>query len=140
MPPEDEDDESNAKWWGIGVVAVLLLAAVVWGIVKMTDSPPPAAKVEVTDVTGMEVEQATRALTNDGFIVATENEQRPDNKLKEGLVIATDPPAGEEVDEKTEITLIVSSGPEEVTIPDFDGFSYSEAKKVLEDKGLKVKK
>ncbi|WP_332641607.1 Stk1 family PASTA domain-containing Ser/Thr kinase [Aeromicrobium sp.] len=140
LPPEDDEDDNNAKWWGIGIVAVLLLAALVWGIMKMTEPPPEVPKVEVTDVTGMPVDTATRALTRDGFIVSTENEQRPDNKLKEGLVIATDPPAGEEVDEKTEITLIVSSGPEEVTIPDFDGFSYAEAKKVLEDKGLKVKK
>ncbi len=140
LPPEDEEDDNNAKWWGIGIVAVLLLAALVWGIMKMTEPPPEVQKVEVTDVTGMPVDSATRALTRDGFTVSAENEQRPDNKLKEGLVIATDPPAGEEVDEKTEIMLIVSSGPEEVTIPSFDGFSYAEAKKVLEDKGLKVKK
>ncbi|MDR7085492.1 serine/threonine-protein kinase [Aeromicrobium panaciterrae] len=140
LPPEDEDDDNTAKWWGIGIVGVLLLAALVWGIMKMTEPPPEVPQVEVTDVTGMPVDTATRALENDGFSVAAETEQRTDNKLKEGLVIATDPPAGEEVDEKSEITLIVSSGPEQVTIPDFDSFSYDEAKKVLEDKGLKVKK
>ena len=138
--PEADEDESNAKWWGIGIVAALLLAALAYGIYKWTEPPPEVPQVAVTDVTGMPVEEATRALTNDGFTVATENEQRPDNEVKEGRVIATDPPAGEEVAEKSEITLIVSSGPEEVTIPNFDGFSYDEAKEVLEDKGLKVKK
>ena len=140
LPPADEDQDNNAKWWGIGIVAVLLLAGLVWGIMKMTAPPPETPQVAVTDVTGMPVDEATRALTNDGFTVSTENEQQPDNKLKEGLVIATDPPAGEEIDEKSEVTLIVSSGPTEVTIPSFNGFSYGEAKKVLEDKGLKVKK
>ena len=140
LPPEDEEDDNNAKWWGIGIVAVLLLAGLVWGIMKMTEAPPEVPKVEVTDVTGMPVDSATRALTNDNLTVSSQTEERTDNKIKEGLVIATDPPAGEEVDENTEITLIVSSGPEQVTIPDFDSFSYSEAKKVLEGKGLKVRK
>ncbi|GAA3520374.1 Stk1 family PASTA domain-containing Ser/Thr kinase [Aeromicrobium panaciterrae] len=140
LPPEDNGGEGNGKWWGIGIVAVLLLAALAYGIYKWTEPPPEIPQVAVTDVTGMPVEQATRALTNDGFKVDTQNETRPDNKLKEGLVIATDPPAGEKVKEASTITLIVSSGPEQVTIPSLDGYSYDDAKKLLESKGLKVKK
>ena len=141
LPPEDEDGEdNNAKWWGIGIVAVLLLAALAFGIYKWTSPPPEVPQVAVTDVTGMPVEEATRALTNDGFKVDPEPETQPDNKLKAGLVIATDPPKGEEIDEASTIKLIVSSGPEKVTIPSLNGFSYDEAKKLLESKGFKVKK
>ncbi len=140
LPPEDEDEENSAKWWGLGIVGILLLAALAFGIYKWTEPPPAVPQVGVTDVTGMPVETATRALEADGFTVDTNTEQRPDNKLKAGLVIETDPPAGKEIDEKSTIKLIVSSGPEKVTIPSFDGFSYDEAKKDLEGKGLKVKK
>ena len=141
LPPEDEDGEdNNAKWWGIGIVAVLLLAALAYGIYKWTAPPPEVPQVAVTDVTGMPVEEATRALTNDGFKVDPEPQTQPDNKLKAGIVIATDPPKGEEIDEASTIKLIVSSGPEKVTIPSLNGFSYDEAKKLLESKGFKVKK
>jgi serine/threonine-protein kinase len=141
LPPEDEDSDGiDGKWWGIGVVAVLLLAALAYGIYKWTEPPPEIPQVAVTDVTGMPVDTATRALENDKFVVDPETEQRPDNKLKAGLVIATDPPAKEKIDKGSTVKLIVSSGPEKVTIPSFDGFSYNDAKKVLEGKGLKVKK
>ncbi len=141
--PEADEEDNNAKWWligALGLIAAIVLAMALIGVGPFDREPPAVAQVAVTDVTGMPVEQATRALTNDGFKVATETEQKPDNKLKEGLVIATDPPAGEEKDEGSTIGLIVSSGPEEVTIPNFEGFSYADAKKVLESKGLKVKK
>ncbi len=140
LPPEDDEDESNAKWWGIGIIGVLLLGALAFGIYKWTEPPPEVAQVAVTDVTGMQVDEATRALTNDGFTVDPEQEQRPDNELKEGAVIATDPPAGEKIDETSTVKLIVSSGPENVTIPSLNGFSYDQAKELLEGKGLKVKK
>ncbi len=140
LPPEDDEGESSAKWWGLGLIGVLLLAALAFGIYKWTEPPPEIPQVAVTDVTGMPVDEATRALTNDGFTVDPQQEQRPDNKLKEGSVIATDPPAGDKVDEKSTIKLIVSSGPEKVTIPSLDGFSYDQAKELLEGKGLKVKK
>ena len=52
------------------------------------------------------------------------------------------PKAGDEADKGSEVTLTVSSGPGEVTIPQLTGFQFSEAKALLEsDKyGLKVKR
>ncbi len=93
--PEADEEDNNAKWWAIGIIAVLLLAALAYGISKWTEPPPETPQVGVTDVSGMDVDQATRALTNDGFEVDPQTEPKPDNKVKEGLVLATDPPAGE---------------------------------------------
>ena len=138
--PPDDGEESNAKWWGLGIVGILLLAALAFGIYQWTAPPPEVPQVAITDVTGMPVDTATRALVGDGFEVDAETEQRPDNDVKEGLVLETDPPAGDKRDAGSSVKLIVSSGPEKVTIPSMDGFSYDQAKELLEGKGLKVKK
>ena len=62
--------------------------------------------------------------------------------VPEGEVISQDPEAGTKADEGSEVELTVSSGAGQVTIPQLTGFTYSEAKKLLEsDKyGLDVKK
>lgn len=141
LPPEGEEGGgNNAKWWGIGIVAVLLIGAIIFAIFKLTAPPPEIPQVKVPDVTGLEAEPAERVLTREGFKVDPEPELRADNKVKEGLILATDPPAGESTDKGDTIKLIVSSGPEEVTIPSLDGYSYDQAKELLEGKGLKVKK
>ena len=93
------------------------------------------------DVVGEDFETAERALTNDGFTVADPVE-KTDPDVPEGDVISQDPEAGSDADKGSEVTLTVSSGPDQVTIPQLTGFSYQEAKQLLEsDKyGLEVKK
>src|SRR5690606_9447527 len=68
--------------------------------------------------------------------------ERTSADIPEGNVIATDPEAGTTVDEGTAVDLIVSAGPEQVTIPNLTSYSYKEAKELLEGDsyGLKVKR
>src|SRR5215203_6605831 len=99
---DDDEEGDNRKWWIIGAIAVLLLAALAYGIYKWTQPPPETPQVAVTDVTGLDVDRATRALENDKFTVG-ETTQQASAKVDEGLVIATDPPAGEKVDEGSTI-------------------------------------
>lgn len=137
---EDEEPESRAKWWIIGIIAVLLLAGIAFAIFKATESPEAPTQVAIPDVSGKSVDTATRALENAKFVVSSDTEQRASADVEEGLVIETDPPAGDEADEGSTVTLIVSEGPQQVTIPELQGLSFSEAKGNLEAKGLKVKK
>lgn len=140
-PDEDEEDESsNAKWWWIGAIAVVLLAAIAFGIYKATEAPPETKQVEIADVSGEPVEEARRALTNDGFVVARQVEEQSSSDVDEGLVIETDPPAGDKIDEGSTITLVVSVGPKQVDIPSLAGFTYDAARDLLQEKGLKTKK
>lgn len=140
-PDEDDDEPDNrAKWWIIGVVAVLLLAGIAFAIYKATESPDAPPQVAIPDVSGKSVETATRALENAKFVVSSETETRASADVEKGLVIETDPPAEEKADEGSTVTLIVSEGPQQVEIPSLQGLSFSEAKSNLEAKGLKVKK
>ena len=139
-PDDDEEPPNNAKWWAIGIIGVLLLGALAYGIYKWTSPPPEVPKISVTDVTGKDVDTATRALKNDKFVVDPTVQEESSKTIDKGLVIKTDPEAGSMAAEGSTVTLIVSAGPEQVTIPSFDGFSFAQARKILEDKGLKVKK
>jgi serine/threonine-protein kinase len=137
---EDEEPDNRAKWWIIGVIAVLLLAGLAFAIYKATESPDAPPQVAIPDVSGKSVESATRALENAEFKVSSNTEEQSSSEVDEGLVIETDPPAGKKAANGSTVTLIVSAGPEKVTIPELQGLSFSEAKGNLEAKGLKVKK
>ncbi|MCW2769545.1 MAG: pknB, partial [Aeromicrobium sp.] len=139
-PEEDEDGKPN--WRAIlGIIAVIaaVLLAVLWfaGVFDHEEKPP--VQKNVTDVSGKDVDTATRALENAGFVVGSTTE-RPSADVEDGKVIETDPTAGTPVDVGSTIDLVVSSGPEQVDLPSLNGYSYDEAKKLLEDRGLKVKK
>ncbi|TCI99297.1 Stk1 family PASTA domain-containing Ser/Thr kinase [Aeromicrobium sp. IC_218] len=138
---EPEEKGGQRKWWAIGIVAVVLLALAGWGIFKATeeDPPPPVETVQIEDVTGRTAAEARTVLENQGLTIAGETQQAS-NDVEEGSVVATDPPAGQEVEEGTGVTLVVSTGPAPVTLRDFQGLSYGEAKKQLEAQGLKAER
>jgi eukaryotic-like serine/threonine-protein kinase len=58
--------------------------------------------------------------------------------VREGLAIRTVPRGGAEVQRGTRIKLFVSSGPEQVTVPDVLGLSRDSAEGRLRDEGLSV--
>jgi eukaryotic-like serine/threonine-protein kinase len=53
-----------------------------------------------------------------------------------GLVIRTDPPAGTEVARDSVVTLVVSRGPDLVTVPNIAGFTADAAQAALAEVGL----
>jgi serine/threonine-protein kinase len=137
---DDEAPDRKALWIGLAVLAVIILGLVGWGIYQASQ-PDDVAQVKVPDVTGQDVETATRALENAKFVVG-ETTEKTSADVDKGQVISTDPEAGSDADEGSTVDLVVSSGPEQVTIPSLDGYSYDRAKKLLESDqfGLKVKK
>ena len=93
-------------------------------------------QIEVADVRGESVEDATATLEDDGFTITST--ERFDADLPAGQVLGTDPDPGSEVDEASEVTLIVSLGPEPVAVPELRGRSLGEVTTELEDLGLSV--
>jgi len=137
--PEEDDEEGGGKWWVGVLIALFLIAAVIAGVILFTqNNDKDPVMVTVPAVAGKEQQVAERLLTDEGFDVKIE--ERADDKIGEGLAIETDPPEGDEAEKGSTITLVVSVGPEKVTIPDLRDFSYDSAKQRLEDLGLKVKK
>jgi len=90
--------------------------------------------VKVPDVLGLTEADAKRRVQNGGMKPKVQRESSP--KIPAGIVIRTDPSAGRPVDRQSEVTLFVSTGPQQVVVPDVTGQSQSDAVAALKQKGL----
>ncbi len=101
--------------------------------VVLTVLVPPEA-VTIPPVAGMSLEDARAALETLGFVVVGTREEPSEDPA--GQVIGTDPPAGTPAPYGSEVTIIVSSGPGEVIVPDVVCFSLGQAKAKIQEAGL----
>lgn len=101
--------------------------------VKLTVLVPPET-VTIPPTEGMTVEEARAALEALRFVVAGIREEP--STIEAGKVIGTEPPAGTPAPYRSEVTILVSSGPAPVTVPDVVCFSLGQAKAKLQDAGL----
>jgi len=126
LPPEEVEDERGPRWpwFALGLAALLVvLAVVLW---------PAADDVEVESVVGEQEAVAIDRLEDDGFEVETERERAPEQS---GLVIAQDPRAGAEAEDGSTVTIVVSTGPGEATIPIVRGLTEERAVRKLNNAG-----
>jgi beta-lactam-binding protein with PASTA domain len=65
-------------------------------------------------------------------------QSQPNAKVAQGTVISTDPSAGIELQVGSAVTVVVSSGPQQVKVPEVTGSTQAEAKAALTAVGLKV--
>nr|WP_206345834.1 Stk1 family PASTA domain-containing Ser/Thr kinase [Streptomyces thermoviolaceus] len=94
--------------------------------------------VEVPDVTGEDLDEATADLGEAGLKV-TVAPQRVTSEFDAGQVARQNPPAGGQLAEGDTVTLTLSKGPELVEVPDVTGDSVDEAKRTLQEAGFRVK-
>ncbi len=86
------------------------------------------------DVKGLTGPQATSRLTKAGFTPAVQSQ--PSATVQQGVVISTEPSAGTEALKGSAVTVFVSSGPAQVSVPSVVGQSEVEAKASLRAAGL----
>ena len=96
--------------------------------------PFPVLK-NVPDVAGLSVDEATAKLQAAGFVVASTSSEAS-NTTPAGKVTRTDPNG--EVEQGSELTLFVSSGPSSVKVPDVEGSTEQAARQRLQERGLKA--
>jgi eukaryotic-like serine/threonine-protein kinase len=92
-------------------------------------------QVEIPDVSGQNPVEASNALGAKSLTV--EEVRQASATVDEGTVIGTNPAAGTKVAKGSKIQLIVSSGKEQVTVPNLRGLTESQATADLEGLGLK---
>ncbi|HEY6775704.1 MAG TPA: Stk1 family PASTA domain-containing Ser/Thr kinase [Thermoleophilaceae bacterium] len=92
--------------------------------------------VRVPSVAKLPQEQAIDDLQDVDLKVTTEPQSS--DVVREGFAIRTVPRAGEEVERDTRVTLFVSTGPEQVTVPDVVGLSRESAEARLSAEGFGV--
>jgi serine/threonine-protein kinase len=101
--------------------------------VVLTVSDGPGTRA-VPDVEGLTRRQARARLRRAGFRARERTEASDD--VPEGRVIRTQPPIGSEIAVGSTVTLVLSSGPEQVTVPDLVGTDVDDARDQLEALGL----
>ncbi|MGH2855132.1 MAG: PASTA domain-containing protein, partial [Solirubrobacteraceae bacterium] len=101
--------------------------------VVITVSTGPGS-VGVPDVRGTTSAQAVRKLTQAGLKPTSQS--RSSATVPVGMVIATEPSQGVEVLAGSPVTVIVSSGPPRVSVPEVIGQSEAEARASLRAAGL----
>jgi len=121
----------------VGWVSALLVAVIVGGGASAWWwASGPGASTTVPDVSGSSIAEASAALTTAELIVSPTVLEEFDLVLPAGQVKGTAPAAGEIVDKESEVTLIVSLGPNPVNVPPLAGATVSEASEVLESLNL----
>lgn len=95
-----------------------------------------AALVTVPNVANMEQDAALAMLQEAGLKVRPVNQADPE--VSSGFVIATDPAAGEEVDEGGYVNVLISTGVGAANVPRVVGETLTEAMRLINLNGLTV--
>ena len=128
---ERERSQSIGRWL-IAVAMLAVLTVVVTIAINMIGGN--TRDVQVPDVSGQASADAVVALQNAGF--KTRTQMKPDSTVEPDHVIDTEPKADSSVGAGDEITINVSTGPEQREVPDVASLSYAEAVKKLTDAGF----
>jgi serine/threonine-protein kinase len=139
LPPvEDRPSQIPFILTAFGLLA--LLAALVFLVFRLAnEGPPPTtvpALIEIPDVAGETEAEATAILT--GLDLDPELRQEASADVEEGIVIRTDPGAGNMVEAGREIFVYVSAGLDPVLVPTLIGETREQAEVLLNEAGLVV--
>src|SRR5256885_16342053 len=84
----------------------------------------------------MSQQQARISIENTGLTMGNVTEQLADQPR--GLVIATSPPAGAQIQLPGSVDIVISKGPATVGMPDLFGRSVGAARAMVEQIGLRI--
>jgi len=118
---------------GLAVLAVFVIAALVGNSLFGGGGN----RVAVPEVVGFTQARAEAGITDAGLTVGEVTQANSDT-VDKGLVISQSPEPGTEIDEAAPVSLVISSGAKESTVPTLVGLSLDEARNALIDAGLQL--
>ena len=119
---------------GLAVVAVFIIAAL---IARSVLDGSGGEDIAVPDITGLTVADARNTLEADGLQLGTETPKAHDT-VPEGNIIDQSPESGTMVEEDAAVSVTVSTGADEATVPSLVGLSLDEARQALNQAGLEL--
>ena len=131
VPQQEENDAPEGQVFAQDPAANSQAAEGSTVTIKVSSGP---GTVAVPDVTGQSESDARNALN--GFNVQTS--QEASNDVEEGKVIRTDPGAGTQVEPGSTVTLVISTGPEQVQVPQVQGLTEDNARAQLQGFNVQV--
>ncbi|GAA4957651.1 Stk1 family PASTA domain-containing Ser/Thr kinase [Streptomonospora halophila] len=102
--------------------------------IELQISAGPGSK-QVPDVVGQDQQSAEQALQDAGFEIGDTSEEASAS-YAEGQVVRTSPRGGQSADPGSTVDLVISTGPEQVAVPDMANMTQEEAQSALDDAGL----
>jgi serine/threonine-protein kinase len=128
--PPPEKKQSKAWIWILVVVLILVGLGAAWALGLF------GGNIEVPDLTGLTIEQATTALEEEGLVLG-ESELIPDEsgQTAENTIYEQEPAAGERASEGDTVDVVVN-GSESTEVPDLVGLTEAEAVTAINDAGL----
>ena len=113
-----------------------LLVVLVFFLFQALGSDDDPTMVAVPNVTNVPEEEAVQRLEDAGLVPTIEREAS--DEIEQGRAIRTDPPFGTEVATDSRITLFVSSGRAELSVPNLIGMNEGAAREAIDDAGFTV--
>jgi serine/threonine-protein kinase len=132
-PAADDGDRRLRRWWPAGLAVLLVALLLGWFFLL-----GPGSSVTVPAVAGQPRDKAVAALEAAGLGASIEESFSED--VPAGTVISTDPTAGASAGKGSDVTLVVSKGPERYAVPDVVGSTVAEATRRLAEASLAVGK
>lgn len=143
--PEEKEAETASKKkrkktvWAviIGLLLTAILVGAVWWLIASNKNQEPEQVTIPQRIIGMSAIEAQRTLDGLGLNMEQGTAISSDT-VEKGKVAATDPKPGSKIDKGSTVTIQLSSGAAEITVPDVSGQTQDAARKTLEDAGLRV--
>lgn len=130
---DDYPEEEKSKTGKYILITLLVLGLLALGAYLLLGGSP---EVDVPDVVGLSEERATTELEDAGLEVKSRN--RSNAEVDQGDVFRQDPEAGATAEEGDMVTIFVSSGPGEVTVPNLLTLTEDQAEDALDQVGLEL--
>jgi serine/threonine-protein kinase len=121
-------------WGGIAVMAVIIIAAMVWVFSLAPTNIAPDLAVEVPDVVGEQADAGIATLTEAGL--SPQRIDQPSDEVAAGLIISTSIDAGTKVSKGEAIDVVVSTGLPAVSLPALTYLAEADAVAKIQEFGL----
>ncbi len=129
--PEDPVRRRKRAIWAALAVALLVLAA---AAALLLTPASKSGRATVPDVTGQTQAVAVASLRREGLVAVVS--LAANARVPSGLVVGTTPPRGTVVSKGSRVSVVVSSGPGIVTLPNVNNKKSAQATKILREQGF----
>lgn len=136
------DEEPEKKKTGrivaiiLTIIALAAVAGLAWWYVSK-NSEPEVEQVPVPTIIG-ESQQSAIAMLNEAGLEIAIGESETSSEVPSDHVISADPQPGTLVDKGSTVTVILSSGPATVKVPNVSGLTQEQARSQLKSVNLEV--
>jgi beta-lactam-binding protein with PASTA domain len=136
-PPEDEDaraESARRRRRALWIAAGVALLAIAAGVALLLLKPAENGRVTVPNLAGETQAAAVTSLHREGLVPVVS--LATNSRVPSGQVVGSTPPGGTIVKKGSRVSVVVSSGPGVVGLPNVNGKGSSEAVKILREKGF----